>query len=39
MTELIIEGGCKKIKEMYSAGKLDGVVGIGGATGTLMRVI
>jgi len=36
-TEVMIRGVTKIVKELYSAGKLNGIVGIGGGTGTLVE--
>lgn len=36
LIKLTIEGAGKKVNELYAANRLDGIVGIGGATGTLL---
>lgn len=36
LMQLVVEGAGKKCKELYDSKKLDGIIGIGGATGTIM---
>jgi uncharacterized protein (UPF0261 family) len=36
LMQLVVEGAGNKAKELYTSNRLDGIIGIGGATGTIM---
>lgn len=36
LMQLMVEGAGKKLKELYALNRVDGIIGIGGATGTIM---